>query len=97
LSERCATVVLDHTIVVWQVHPEEHMAKVYVEPRPKSREPHTAISHYVVEDAADSVLHSSQTQQGAVDWARRQGHRPITVARVRHLTNKKVPDHWREV
>lgn len=73
------------------------MAKVYVEPRPKSREPHTAISHYVVEDAADSVLHSSQTQQGAVDWARRQGHRPIMVARVRHLTDKKVPDHWREV
>ncbi len=75
------------------------MAKVYVEPpRPKSREPHTAISHYVVEDAADSVLHSSQTQQGgAVDWARRQGHRPIMVARVRHLTDKKVPDHWRQV
>lgn len=72
------------------------MAKVYVEPRPKSRQPHAPITHYVIEDAADSVLHSSPTQQAAFDWARGQGHRPIMVARVRYLTDKKIPDHWRE-
>ena len=73
------------------------MAKVYVEPRPKSREPQTPITGYVVEDAADSVLHTADTQGAAVEWARKQGHRPIMVARVRHLTDKRNPDHWREV
>lgn len=73
------------------------MAKVYVEPRPKARDAHAPITHYVVEDSADSELHRSQTQQGAIDWAKRQGHNPVLVARVRHLTDKRIPDHWRVV
>lgn len=71
------------------------MANVYVEPRPKGREG-DAISHYVVEDHADSELHSAPTQQEAIDWAKRQGHSPL-VARVRHLSDKKKPDQWRAV
>lgn len=73
------------------------MAKVYVEPRPKSRESHTPITGYVVEDHANSVLHSSDTQQAAIDWAKRQGHSPVMVARVRNLPDKGKPDHWRSV
>lgn len=70
------------------------MANVYVEPRPKGREG-DAISHYVVEDHADSELHRAPTQD-AIDWAKKQGHSPL-VARVRHLSDKKKPDQWRAV
>jgi hypothetical protein len=73
------------------------MAKVYVEPRPKSRDPHAPISHYVVETAADSELHQTHTEQDAINWAKRQGHSPVMVARVRHLSDKRNPDHWRHV
>ena len=73
------------------------MAKVYVEPRPKSRDAHAPISHHVVETAGDSELHKSHTQQEAINWAKRQGHNPVMVARERHLTDKRIPDHWRAV
>lgn len=56
------------------------MGNVYIEPRPKGREG-DSISHYVVEDHADSELHSAPTQQEAIDWAKQQGHSPL-VARV---------------
>ncbi|TDK88371.1 hypothetical protein EI067_27065 [Mycobacterium paragordonae] len=69
------------------------MTNVYVEPRPKGRDG-DPISHYVVEDHADSELHRAQTQAAAIDWAKRQGHSPL-VARVRHLSDKKKPDQWR--
>jgi hypothetical protein len=35
---------------------------------------------------------SSSTE--AIDWAKKQAHSPL-VARVRHLNDKKKPDHWR--
>ena len=69
------------------------MANVYVEARPKGRDG-APISHYVVEDHADHVLHTAQTQHAAIDWAKKQGHQPL-VARVRHLSDKRIPDHWR--
>ena len=72
------------------------MAKVYIEPRPKGRKEGDPIDDYVVEDHADHVLHTCNTQQEAIDWARRNNHDP-SVARVRHLNNKKIPDHWRSV
>ncbi len=72
------------------------MAVVYVEARPKGREQGTSIDDYVVEDHADHVLHAARTQQEAIDWAKKQGHTPH-VARVRHLNDKKKPDHWRAV
>jgi hypothetical protein len=70
------------------------MANVYIEPRPKGRQEGTPIDDYVVEDGADKVLKTFNTQKEAIDWAKKQGHHPL-VARVRHLNEKKNPDHWR--
>lgn len=70
------------------------MANVYIEARPKGRPEGTRIDDYVVEDRADHVLHTCRTQHEAVAWAKKNGHHPL-VARVRHLDNKKIPDHWR--
>ena len=72
------------------------MAIVYVEARPKGRADGTRIDDYAVEDHADHILHTSPTQREAIDWAKRNGHTPH-VARVRHLNDKKKPDHWRAV
>ena len=69
------------------------MANVYVEARPKGREG-DPITHFVVEDHANSVLATSKTQKEAIDWAKARGHHPH-VARVRHLSDKRIPDHWR--
>jgi hypothetical protein len=71
------------------------VANVYVEARPKGRREGERIDDYVVEDHADSVLKTAGTQREAIDWAKGQGHRPL-VARVRHLNDKRNPDHWRE-
>ena len=70
------------------------MAIVYVEARPKGHPEGSPIKDYVVEDHADHVLHTSNTQKEAIDWAKANGHSPH-VARVRHLNDKKKPDHWR--
>jgi len=70
------------------------MANVYVEARPKGHQEGSRIDDYVVEDHADHVLGVFRTQKEAIDWAKAQGHRPL-VARVRHLNNKKIPDHLR--
>ena len=70
------------------------MANVYVEARPKGRQEGSPIEGYAVEDGADNVLKTFSTQKEAIDWARKAGHHPL-VARVRHLNDKKKPDHWR--
>jgi hypothetical protein len=70
------------------------MVNFYVEARPKGRPEGSPITDFVVEDHADHVLDTFKTQHEAIDWARRQGHHPL-VARVRHLNDKKKPDHWR--
>lgn len=70
------------------------MANVYVEARPKGRPEGSRIDDYVVEDHTDKVLKITATQQAAIDWAKAQEHKPL-VARVRHLNDKKNPDHWR--
>ena len=67
---------------------------VFIEPRPKGRRAGSRIDDYVVEDHVDHVLATAATQQDAIDWARSNGHNPL-VARVRHLNDKKTPDHWR--
>src|ERR1700685_4013374 len=54
----------------------------------------SAIQDYVVEDHANHELGAFKTQKEAIDWARSQGHSPL-VARVRHLNDKKKPNHWR--
>lgn len=71
------------------------MPNVYIEPRPKGRRPEgSSISDYVVEDHADNVLGTFKAQEQAIDWARKNRHTPL-AARVRHLNDKKKPDHWR--
>jgi hypothetical protein len=72
------------------------LAIAYIEARPKGRPEGSLISDYVVETAGDVALHISSTQHEAIAWAKRNGHTPH-VARVRHLNNKRVPDHWRTV
>ena len=68
---------------------------VFVEARPRGREG-SPISHFVVEDHTDSVLHTARTQEDGIHWAKRNGYSPH-VARVRHLDDKRIPDHWRKV
>jgi hypothetical protein len=73
---------------------EKNMANVYVEARPKGRPEGSQIEDYVVEDHADHALGTFKTQREAIDWAKSKGHAPL-IARVRHLNDKKKPDHWR--
>lgn len=72
------------------------MAIVYVEARPKGRPEGTPITDYVVETQGDLVLGTFSTQSAAIAWSKANGHTPH-VARVRHLNDKKRPDHWRAV
>lgn len=72
------------------------MTNVFIEARPKGRPEGHPIDGYVVESAGDQVLGNFKTQQEAIEWARKNGHSPH-VARVRHLNDKKIPDHWRKV
>ena len=59
------------------------MPNVYVEARPEGHLEGSAIDDYVVEDHADHVLATFQTQQEAIAWAKKNNHSP-PVARVRH-------------
>jgi hypothetical protein len=70
------------------------MTNVYIEARPKGRPEGSPIQDYVVEDFADHILATFRTQHEAIDWAKKQGYAPH-VARVRHLNDKRRPDHWR--
>jgi hypothetical protein len=70
------------------------MTNVYVEPRPKGRPEGSPIENYVVESHADHPLATFKTQHEAIEWAKKNGHRPH-VTRVRHLNDKSKPDHWR--
>jgi hypothetical protein len=72
------------------------MTTVFIEAHPKGRPEGSPITDYVIEDHADHPLASFKTQHEAIDWARKNGHSPH-VARVRHLNDKKKPDHWRAV
>lgn len=70
------------------------MANVYIEARPKGRPDNSPIDDFVVEDHAEHILAAFKTQREATAWAQKEGHSPL-VARVRHLNDKKKPDHWR--
>jgi hypothetical protein len=71
------------------------MANVFVEARPKGRDG-ARIDHFVAEDPTDHVLVKFVTQHETIEWAKKAGHTP-PVARVRHLNDKKKPDHRRPV
>jgi hypothetical protein len=63
------------------------MSNVYVEPAPNDK--------YQIEFADGTpAIGPFSTQKDAIDRAKKMGHRPL-VARVRHLNDKKIPDHWR--
>ncbi len=54
---------------------------------------------FTVEPAHTSTpLHTARTQEAAIAWAK-SNHptTPLHVARVRHLSDKRNPDHWRRV
>ena len=68
------------------------MVNVFVEARPKGRTEGSPITDYVVEDDEEHLLATYKTQEEAVDWVRGNGFSPH-VARVRHLNDKKNPDH----
>jgi len=72
------------------------MRNVYVEARPKGHREGSPIDDFVVENHADHALAAFPTQREAIDWARKHGYLPL-IARVRHLNEKKNPDHWRSV
>ena len=72
------------------------MAVVFIEPRPKGKTEDSPITDYVVEDHTDHVLATFKLQGDAIYWAKKNGH-TVHVARVRHLNDKKKPDHWRTV
>jgi hypothetical protein len=68
------------------------MAVVFIEPCKGTTDDNPAVD-FVVEDHADHVLATFKTQSDAIFWAKKNGHTPH-VARVRHLNDKKKPDHW---
>ena len=72
------------------------MGTVYVEARPKGEPAGARIDDYAVEDHADHALATFKTQREALEWAKKNGHRPH-IARARHLNDKKKADHWRAV
>jgi hypothetical protein len=72
------------------------MTVVFIEARPKGKPEGSPIEDYVVEDHANHILASFKTQKEAIDWSKRNGHTPH-VARVRHMSDKNKPDHWRAV
>lgn len=63
---------------------------LYINPKPTG---------YTVEPAnSTGPLHTAATQEAAIDWAKKNHpNSTIHVARVRHLTDKNKPDHWRRV
>lgn len=47
---------------------------------------------------SDVPLHVAGTQADAITWAKRSyPSYALHVARVRHLSDKRIPDHWRRV
>ena len=70
------------------------MSAAYIEHRPKSSDPSASTTHYVI------VVNGKEegpfsTQKAAKDKACKDGHRPVHVARVRHLQDRVQPAHWR--
>ena len=70
------------------------MAAAYIEHRPKSTDPATSTSHFVIVSGGKEVGVFA-TQKAAKQKACDDGYRPVHVARVRHLQDRDKPDHWR--
>ena len=72
------------------------MATVFIEAGPKGRPEGSAIEDDVVEEQGDRVLKTFKTQGRGDNLGEERGP-PPHVARVRHLNDKKIPDHRRPV
>jgi hypothetical protein len=69
------------------------MPAAFIEHRPHTTSEHEPTSHYVIViDGTDHGQYS--TQKEARDAACAKGYRPVHVARVRHLPDKRNPAHW---
>lgn len=71
------------------------MAASYVEHRPHASSEYAFTSHYVVITNGTEVGGNFSTQSAAKDYACNNGHRPVHVARQRHLQDRAQPAHWR--
>jgi|SRR5579862_168749 len=72
---------------------EMGIPKAYIKARPEGRE-FDPITDFAVEDDAGQVLATFVTQMEAIVWAKEAGHEAL-VTRVRDLSEKNNPDHWR--
>jgi hypothetical protein len=63
---------------------EAFMSAAYIEHRPLASQAHQSTTHHaVVVDGKE--IQNFKTQKEAADWAIAQGHKPVHVARDRHL------------
>lgn len=70
------------------------MSAAFIEHRPHATSEHTPTSHYVIiVDGKESG--QFKTQEEAKKSACASGHRPVHVARQRHLQDRAQPAHWR--
>jgi hypothetical protein len=70
------------------------MPAAYIEHRPHASSESDPTSHYViVVEGKDIGVYV--TQNDAKEAACARGYRPVHVARVRHLPDKRNPAHWR--
>jgi len=72
------------------------MAAAYIEHRPLGSSEQTPTTHYVIVVNGEEVHGKFNTQEEAKDTACKKGYRPVHVARVRHLPDRRNPAHWRE-
>lgn len=66
------------------------MAAAYIEHRQGK------VSYYVIVVDGEEVHGKFSTQKDAKETACKKGYRPVHVARVRDLQDRRIPDHWRK-
>ena len=58
-----------------------------------------ALGKFTVEPEHSSLAwFTGNTQEEAINWAKKSHpNSPLHVARDRHLSDKRIPDHWRKL
>ena len=72
------------------------MTPAFIEHRPYASSEQAPTSHYVIVANGKETGETFPTQTEAKNAACKRGYRPVHVARVRHLQDRNVPDHWRK-
>jgi len=75
---------------------EKNMTKVFIEAGPKGGRRGALSRTMSSRRKWDRVLKTFKTQEEQITWAKSEGH-STQLARVRHLNDKKIPNHWRPV